>query len=188
MKSKAGPVQAQGVPGDTVVIKPRIGDCRMGVWGPSGAEIFVPSSAPKSTLRVNHSSPKNVLSASSAGEALCLIKVQGRLHITLLLELKPRCLREQERFSASNSRTEVWKSLGIFLLILNHRDWIRMTLNHMTLGSRFWTVKLRNVLIRLKYESFIIFFYEMHLNMPCYKGKGRRCNFFYIASWRRGRA
>jgi len=31
MKSKASPAQAQRAPGDTVVVKPRIGDCRMGV-------------------------------------------------------------------------------------------------------------------------------------------------------------
>jgi hypothetical protein len=37
-----------------VVIKPRIGHCRMGVWGPSGQKYFPPPTAHKSQLRVNH--------------------------------------------------------------------------------------------------------------------------------------
>jgi len=154
MKSKASPIQAQRIPGDTVVIKPRIGDCRLRVWGPSGAEIFVPSSAPKSALRVNHPPPKNILSSSSGGEALCLIKVQSRLYITLLLELKLQCLREQEGFSPSNSRTEVWKSLGIFLLIPNHQDWVRMTLSHMTFRQSLLNSYAKKCVDRLNYEFF----------------------------------
>jgi hypothetical protein len=167
---------------DTVVIKPRIGDCRMGVWGPSGAEILFPPPAHKSQLRVNHPPIENdVLSPSSCDEALCLIKAQTRLHFCRTFRIKATVPEGPRVILPSNFRAEVRKSFDIFLRTPNNRDWMRMTLNHKRCSLAHLKTEAKKCVDSAKVCNFVQYFsYEMLLNMPCYKVKVRSSNFLSL--------